>query len=218
MKNKQTYLTWGSFALLFFVILGYAVKFYPDQLAFLDVDFQNGLRGTLPDHLTHFYRKVTILANSPVILLYTAVLASYFYYQKRWKAEGAFLLGNLVILGLLSTLLKLVYNRPRPSLAYLIEDPIGASFPSWHAASSLTVAITLAIILQQRLNRVWLRQVLQAVLLLLALVTGISRIYLGVHYPSDILAGWLLSVAVTLILFPFYDQKRFEWRFTSKQR
>ncbi|MGT2755882.1 phosphatase PAP2 family protein [Streptococcus ovuberis] len=218
MKNKQAYLTWGTVALLFFVILGYTIKFYPDQISFLDVNLQNGVRGTLPDLLTRFYRQVTILGNSPVILLYTALMASYFYYQKRWKAEGAFLLGNLVILGLLSTLFKIVYNRPRPSLVYLIEDPIGASFPSWHAASSLTVAITLAIILQQRLNRVWLRRVLQVVLLLLALVTGISRIYLGVHYPSDILAGWLLSVAVTLILFPFYDQKRFEWRFKSKQR
>lgn len=218
MKNKQIYLTWGSFALLFFVILGYAVKFYPDQLSFLDVGLQDGVRGSLPDYLTSFYRQITFLGNSPVILLYTALMASHFYYQRRWKAEGLFLLGNLVILGLLSTLFKMVYNRPRPSLAYLIDHPIGASFPSWHAASSLTVAITVAIILQQRMTRIGLRRFLQGLLLVLAVAVGLSRIYLGVHYPSDILAGWLLSIAVTLILFPFYDQKRFEWRFTSKQR
>ncbi|HHK1593961.1 TPA: phosphatase PAP2 family protein, partial [Streptococcus pyogenes] len=46
---------------------------------------------------------------------------------------------------------------------------------------------------------------------------GLSRIYLGVHYPSDILAGFVLGFGILQFIYPFYKQKRFEWRFLLKQ-
>lgn len=218
MKNKQEHFNRGIFALLFFVILGYTVTFYPEQLSVLDVNFQAWLRGDFPSALTAFYRGITILGNSPVIVTYTALLAVFFYYQKGWKAEGFFVMGNLLALGLASTLFKLAYHRLRPDLPYLIAKPIGYSFPSWHAAASLTVGLSLAIILGQRWPKTWMTRLGQMTLVILAVIIGMSRIYLGVHYPTDVIAGWLLSLAVTSLLFPMYDQKRFEWRFTSKQK
>lgn len=218
MKNKQEHFNRGIFALLFFVILGYTVTFYPEQLSVLDIDFQAWLRGDFPSVQTTFYRGITVLGNSPVIISYTAILGAFFYYQKRWKAEGLFLIGNLLILGLASTLFKLAYHRLRPDLPYLIADPIGYSFPSWHAAASLTFGLSLAIILGQRWPKTWATRLGQIALVVLAVIIGVSRIYLGVHYPTDVIAGWLLSLAVTSLLFPIYDQKRFEWRFTSKQK
>ncbi|MDQ0221612.1 phosphatase PAP2 family protein [Streptococcus moroccensis] len=219
MKNKQKYFTQGSFALLFFVILGYTVKFYPAYLTALDGDFQIWLRGELPDALNSFYRLVTLLGNTPIILAYTALIAAFFYYVRKWRAEGILMLGNILIMGVASTVLKMVYNRERPSLEYLIEDPIGASFPSWHAASTMIVALSLCIIMNQRVKTSQLsKRLLQALVILLAATVGVSRLYIGVHYPSDVLAGWLLAIAIASITYPFYDQKRFEWRFQSKQR
>ena len=67
MKDKQTYLTKGSFALLLFVILGYVVKFYPEQLQTLDSSVQTAIRGDLPENLTMIFRGITnryFLGNS----------------------------------------------------------------------------------------------------------------------------------------------------------
>jgi undecaprenyl-diphosphatase len=61
MKNKQTFLTKGSFALLLFVILGYIVKFYPEQLKTLDSSVQTAIRGDLPETLTLIFRGIIYL-------------------------------------------------------------------------------------------------------------------------------------------------------------
>lgn len=75
MKNKQTFLTKGSFALLLFVILGYVVKFHPNYLKDFDSLIQITLRGDLPHTLTFFFSSVTSLINTPVIMTWVAVLA-----------------------------------------------------------------------------------------------------------------------------------------------
>ena len=67
MKDKQTYLTKGSFALLLFVILGYVVKFYPEQLVTLDSSVQTAIRGDLPETLTLIFREITRLIDLPIV-------------------------------------------------------------------------------------------------------------------------------------------------------
>lgn len=219
MKNKEKYWMQGSLALLFFVMMGYVVIFYSEQLAFLDGDFQSWLRGSLPEKVTHFYRAVTLLGNTPIIIVFVSVIGAYFYYVRHWRWETFWLFGNLLIMGAASTLLKIAYNRPRPYLTYLIDKPSGASFPSWHAASTMLLALSFVVLLNQRLNgSTTLKRILQALLIIVAVTVGLSRIYLGVHYPSDVIAGWLLALAIVLLFYPLYSLKRFEWRFKGKQK
>lgn len=218
MKNKQTYLTRASSALLIFIMLGYLVKFYPETLTNFDSSIQSAIRGNLPKTLTTFYKIVTEFGNEVFIFIYVFAIAAIFYIWKRWKAEAYFLVINLLAMGVFSTAFKYLYGRERPSLTYLIARPMGPSFPSWHAASTMIVAMTLVIIIGQRLSNTVVKRTLQCLFLLIAILTALSRIYLGVHYPSDILGGWLLAFALVMASFPFYDQKRFEWRFQSKQK
>ena len=117
MKNKQTFLTKGSFALLLFVILGYVVKFHSNYLKGFDRPIQTILRGDLPDSLTFFFSNVTSLINIPVIVTWVALLLGIFLYKK-WWSEALLLGGNLVLTGLLIKLLKGVYQRPRPVLQH----------------------------------------------------------------------------------------------------
>ena len=215
MKNKQTFLTKGSFALLLFVILGYVVKFHPNYLKGFDRPIQTILRGDLPDSLTFFFSNVTSLINIPVIITWVVVLVVLFLYKK-WWSEAILLAGNLALTGILVALLKNVYQRPRPTIQHLVEEG-GFSFPSGHALASTLVVGALVIIVSQRVKNRHLRHLLQVLLMVFILTIMTSRVYLGVHYPTDVLGSLLLGVGILYIEFPYYDKLRFQWRFRRKQ-
>lgn len=108
MKDKQTFLMKGSFALLLFVILGYMVKFYPEMLVNFDQSIQTAIRGDLPDYLTILFRSLTRLIDIPVIITWV-VITAFVFYRKRWKIESFFMLGNLALAGLLIVTFKNIY-------------------------------------------------------------------------------------------------------------
>lgn len=111
--------------------------------------------------------------------------------RKRWEV----LMFNLAVLGAfgISEGLKALFHRARPPLPWL-GSATGYSFPSGHSLLSLTLYGFLAVLVWQNLKPSRLRSVLGVVFWLLAVLTGISRIYLGVHFPSDVLGGWVLAV------------------------
>lgn len=215
MKNKQTFLTKGSFALLLFVILGYVVKFHSGQLKGFDSLLQTTLRGNLPHALTMFFSSLTSLINTPVIVTWVAVLVGLFLYKK-WWSEAILLAGNLALTGILVALLKNVYQRPRPTIQHLVEEG-GFSFPSGHALASTLVVGALVIIVSQRVKNRHLRHLLQVLLMVFILTIMTSRVYLGVHYPTDVLGNLFLGLGMLHIEFPYYDKLRFQWRFRRKQ-
>ncbi|VGV80881.1 PAP2 superfamily protein [Streptococcus pyogenes] len=215
MTNKQTHFLIASFALLIFVIIGYTVKFFPERLALLDNTIQSEIRGNLPIVLTQFFRGVTVFGNvmTQVLLVIVSVLVLFFM---KWKIEALFILSNGAIAAFLITTLKLFYQRPRPAIEHLVYAG-GYSFPSGHAMGSMLIFGSLLIICYQRLHSKLLQFVTSMIFIILILVIGLSRIYLGVHYPSDILAGFVLGFGILQFIYPFYKQKRFEWRFLLKQ-
>lgn len=215
MKNKQTFLTKGSFALLLFVILGYVVKFHSGQLKGIDSLLQTTLRGNLPHALTVFFSSLTSLINTPVIVTWVALLLGIFLYKK-WWSEAILLAGNLALTGILVALLKNVYQRPRPTIQHLVEEG-GFSFPSGHALASTLVVGALVIIVSQRVKNRHLRHLLQVLLMVFILTIMTSRVYLGVHYPTDVLGSLFLGLGMLHIEFPYYDKLRFQWRFRRKQ-
>ena len=216
MRDKQTFLMKGSFALLLFVLLGYMVKFYPEQLVAFDSPIQTWLRGDLPISLTTFFKLVTSLIDPLGIIIWVSALVLFFLYKK-WKIEAALLAGNLVLHGILIKLIKLLYQRSRPSILHLVEEG-GYSFPSGHSMATAIVVGTLIIIVQQRMQNQQIKHLVQGLLLLFILTIMASRVYLGVHYPTDVIGGALMGFAILNIEFPFYDKLRFQWRFKGKQK
>ena len=216
MKNKQTFLTKGSFALLLFVILGYVVKFYPEQLQTLDSSVQTAIRGDLPETLTLIFRGITQLIDLPVVISWAIILVAIFY-LKKWKSESLLVAGNLSLAGILIVSLKHLYQRPRPEILHLVEEK-GFSFPSGHSLAVTLLIGSLIIILGQRVKSTRLKLPLQSLLGIYLVSVLVSRVYLGVHYPSDVLASLCLGLGILFIEFPFYDKLRFKWRFTGKQK
>ena len=216
MKDKQTYLTKGSFALLLFVILGYVVKFYPEQLQTLDSSVQTAIRGDLPASLTFLFRTITHLIDIPVIITWVLIVA-FIFYRKQWKLESYLMLGNLALAGILIVTFKNIYQRPRPEILHLVEEK-GFSFPSGHSLAVTIMVGTLIVIFSQRIKDQLWNRIVQILLGLYLVSLLISRVYLGVHYPSDVLASLSLGLGILFIEFPFYDKLRFQWRFTGKQK
>ena len=216
MKDKQTYLTKGSFALLLFVILGYIVKFYPNMLIGFDQPIQTAIRGDLPASLPFLFRTITHLIDIPVIITWVLIVA-FIFYRKQWKLESYLMLGNLTLAGILIVTFKNIYQRPRPEIVHLVEEK-GFSFPSGHSLAVTLMVGSLIVILSQRIKNTTWRKVVQIGLGIYLVSVLVSRIYLGVHYPSDVIASLCVGLGVLFMEFPFYDKLRFQWRFKGKQK
>ena len=206
----------GSFALLLFVILGYIVKFYPNMLIGFDQPIQTAIRGDLPSSLTFLFRTITHLIDIPVIITWVLIV-SFIFYRKRWKLETYLMLGNLTLAGILIVTFKNIYQRPRPEIVQLVEEK-GFSFPSGHSLAVTLMVGSLIVILSQRIKNTTWRKVVQILLSLYLVSVLVSRVYLGVHYPSDVIASLCVGLGVLFMEFPFYDKLRFQWRFKGKQK
>ena len=216
MKNKLYYQFAGSCFLLVFVFLTYVVKFYPQWLQGFDTQLANLVRGPYPDWHP-FYLTVTKLGNPSMIIALTIFLVALLLLTKRYL-EGIWLsAGFVIVAGIVNPLIKHAIYRQRPTLEHLVTET-SYSFPSGHSATSMVVFGTLIFILPGIVKSKYLRLGLQGLLGLTILLIGCSRIYLGVHFPSDILAGFLLSLSWLCFTYPYYDERRFIWRFQGKQR
>lgn len=100
---------------------------------------------------------------------------------------------------LLTNLLKRGFDRPRPDLVPHGVMVTNASFPSGHAMMAAIVYLTLGVLLARTQSSLALRIYLIALSVVITLLVGISRIYLGVHWPTDVLAGWTLGAAWALL-------------------
>lgn len=97
------------------------------------------------------------------------------------------------------TLLKDLYSRTRPTIVTAIDPPGGLSFPSGHSMIAAALYLTLGVLIARALPTRRLRVFAVATGAFLTMIIGISRIYLGVHYPTDVLAGWTAGAAWALV-------------------
>lgn len=97
-----------------------------------------------------------------------------------------------------SMLLKQWFARPRPDVVPALDHVYTSSFPSGHSMMSTLVYLTLGTLIAPVLKHFWLRLYVLSLAILLAVLIGLSRIYMGVHYPTDVLAGWAAGLVWAL--------------------
>lgn len=145
-----------------------------------------------PRWVEEIVRDITALAGTGILSLLVAGVAGYLLMLR--KPNLALLL--LVAIGggtLLSTLLKQGFGRPRPDLVPHAMYAGSTSFPSGHAILAAVTYLTLGALLAQIQPRRQLKIYLLTVAVVLTILVGFSRVYLGVHWPTDVLAGWVVG-------------------------
>ncbi len=147
-----------------------------------------------PAWVEELMRDITAFGGTGPLAFITAAGVLYLLLRRRLRT-ALFLFAAIAGGQLLSSLLKLGFDRPRPDLVPHGMQVYTASFPSGHAMMTAVVYLTLAALLARSESR---RRIKADLLLLAASVTlmvGISRVYLGVHWPSDVLGGWMIGSA-----------------------
>lgn len=142
-----------------------------------------------PPWVEEMMRDFTALGGFGILTLLTASVVGYLLLQRKYN--GALLVCATVIGGmLLSFVLKQGFSRPRPDLVPHGSLVFTASFPSGHSMLSAVTYLTLGALLARFQPNPRLKIYLLAIAILLTVLVGISRVYLGVHWPTDVLAGW----------------------------
>jgi membrane-associated phospholipid phosphatase len=162
----------------------------------------NGLHALATPALDRFFLLMTRLGYMWGVIPIDAFVLLFLVLRRRFR-DGLFFGFAVIGSAALNIVAKNHYSRTRPDLWIPLRPETTYSFPSGHAMGSITLA--LAMILLCWPTR-WRWPVIITSLLFVVLV-GLSRIYLGVHYPSDILAGWTAATAWTLGMYILVDQK-----------
>lgn len=147
-----------------------------------------------PEWLELAMRDITSLGGGTVIVIITISVIGYLILQKNyyamWLILAATVGGAIIGLGL-----KELIGRERPPIIFHLVYVNSLSFPSGHSMMSAVVYLTQASLLSRIQKKRSIRIYIITIALLLTFLIGISRIYLGVHYPTDVLAGWSIGLA-----------------------
>lgn len=140
-----------------------------------------------------FLKGITKLGNTIPILCIVIILLI------KFEKKDRILLGSNVILSVLvNTIIKNIVQRPRPDHLRLIKQG-GYSFPSGHSMIAICVYGTLIYLVHRKVKNRKIKVALEILLTIIILLIGISRIYVGVHYPSDVITGYLISIIILII-------------------
>lgn len=138
--------------------------------------------------------EITSLGGYPILAVMLATVVGFLLVARR-RGPALYLVISVALGTLLSHALKELYERPRPDLVDHLVTTQTPSFPSGHATMSTVVYLTLAALIVRLVEGVAVRIYVVCAAVFIAIAVGLSRIYLGVHWPSDVAAGWALGVA-----------------------
>jgi undecaprenyl-diphosphatase len=158
----------------------------------------NVSRPAFPDWVTVAMKDITSLGSGSIIILFTIIVAGYLILQKKfywlWLVLIATIGGALLVWGL-----KEFIGRTRPTVVTHLLEEKSLSFPSGHSMMSAIVYLTQATLLSKIEKNRKAKIYIISIALVLTLLIGISRIYIGVHYPTDVLAGWVAGISWALL-------------------
>ncbi len=189
--------------LLSIIILIYIIEnLLQKDIANFDNAVYSYVSGFISKPLTDIALVITTLGSAYVILPICLILIIVFWK----KIEGIAIAMNLIISFLSNQILKRIVARPRPT-EYRIVEEIGYSFPSGHSMVGMAFYGLLIYFIYRKVKNPYIKCISCILLMILIFLIGLSRIYLGVHYASDVIAGFCISTAYLALFTQVIAQK-----------
>lgn len=191
IKKISKWIVCGIGILIFATIV---VMLLTNNVTSLDNSIYNIIISSKSDVMTMFMTVITMMCNTEFIIVATLLLVLLI----KNKKIGGMIASNVVLCSVINTIIKHIFLRPRPVGIKLIEQG-GYSFPSGHSMMAVAFyGLLIYIIWNTKWKNVW-KIFTTTLLVILILLIGISRIYVGVHFASDVIAGLSISLSYLII-------------------
>ena len=189
-ENKKTIILVISSFL--FIWITYAI--FNDKITELDNRIHSYILGIRNDSLTNILILITNISSAYALIVLSVILLA----SMKNKKTPLLISLNLICAFITNQTAKLIFTRPRPFGINLIEES-GFSYPSGHAMVSMSYFGFIAYLLYKNQKNKFTKTILIITIFLTIITIGFSRIYLGVHYLSDVIGGFLLSIVYLII-------------------
>ena len=191
LKNSKR---WWLLFICLIVFLFILENVFDNEIIIFDTNIYNTISLVKTDIITGIFKVITEFGDAMVLIL--IALVSLVLVKN--KKIGTAISLNLASIGLLNYILKNIIQRPRPEDFRLVEES-GYSFPSGHSMASMAFYGLIIYFVFKNVKNKAVRNIICIILSILIVLIGISRIYLGVHYASDVIAGFLVSIAYLVV-------------------
>ena len=201
MKKTRLYI--AGFLTLIFIILSVLVKL--DLVSSVDTFIYNLCTFKMNDILTSIFKVFTFFGSTAFIVALSVLLFVIFLIFK--KKNHAYLTASVIIIStILNNVIKVIIMRERPEVLKLVIET-SYSFPSGHTMASVTIYGILLYLVNKTDLKSGLKNTLRVILFTLPIFIGISRIYLGAHFATDVIGAYLVSTILLLVTTYLVDKK-----------
>ena len=208
MENKKFKIYGVIIFIAVLVFIGVAVGVQTGYLDGFDDAVRYRVYSIRNEKLTMFWKFITHSGDSEIVIMLGIVLLLVKSLRKKYGVKFA-------IAALSSTALyqgmKYIFQRPRPDIALRLIEESGYSFPSGHSMNCLVSYGILAYLILKYCENRKLAKLLSVGLGLIVILIGLSRVYVGVHFPTDVIGGWSLGIAVLVAM--MYAFEKFDGRY-----
>ncbi|WP_239254608.1 phosphatase PAP2 family protein [Listeria ilorinensis] len=222
-KKAMPLLLVGGFALLLFIIEAFSVASEKNWVAKFDLSWIERIRGSIHASMTTMIEFLTDFGSAEYIIVMTIIVVIVLFILRKFVV-GLWFGGTILFCGIvMNYLLKHFVERNRPPQTNWLIEESGFSFPSGHATATTVFYGLAALFLIFTVRKMWQKIVIGALGLVIIFFIMYSRIYLGVHYPTDVLGGFLFGIASIFISTGVYflvrkplQQLLRKWRLNDK--
>lgn len=195
-----------TLTIMAFIVLSFLM--YQGLLDHFDLDIYHKMIKYMSPLLTLIVKIITNIGGPLMVVLICAFLV--FNPKTRWKF-GILTTFGAILSFLVNWGIKLLFARERPEIMPLVSEG-SYSYPSGHAAVSIVMYGLLAIYIYQNIKNKKLKYFLISLCIIFPIIIGLSRVYLGTHYMTDVLGGWLVGILMLFVSYKLYKVLKIEGR------